>query len=84
LFFQIFYSFDFPLFVIFNHALLKDKVIPATGIMEALDRFVNVDVMDFPYAYSHENPFPLIDGEGASLINTSFNGVFSKAAAFLQ
>ncbi len=65
-------------------ALLKDKVIPATGIMEALDRFVNVDVIDLPYAYSHENPFPLIEGRDSYLVDQSFEKIFAKAAAFLK
>jgi pimeloyl-ACP methyl ester carboxylesterase len=65
-------------------ALQNDKVIPAAGILEALNRFVNVDVMDFPYSYSHENPFPLTEGKGALLVNHSFEDVFSKAAAFLH
>ncbi len=65
-------------------ALLKDKVIPAEGIRKALNRFIDVDVLDFPYSYSHENPFPLIDGENSKLVDESFKKVFSKAAAFLQ
>ena len=65
-------------------ALLKDKVIPASGILKSLKSFVNVDVFDFPFAYSHENPFPLIAGAESSLIDRSFEKVFSKAAAFLQ
>ena len=52
--------------------------------MEALDEFVNVEVLDFPYAYSHENPFPLMSGVESSLIDRSFENIFSKAAAFLQ
>ena len=65
-------------------ALLKDKVIPATGILEALDEFVNVEVLDFPYAYSHENPFPLMSGTNSLFVDNSFNTIFSKATAFLQ
>ena len=65
-------------------ALLKDKVIPAAGILKSLKRFVDVDVLDFPYAYSHENPFPLIAGAESTLIDQSFEKVFSKAAAFLK
>jgi pimeloyl-ACP methyl ester carboxylesterase len=64
--------------------LLKDKVIPATGILQAMNRFVNVEVMDFPYMYSHENPFPLMSGTDSILVDNSFNKIFSKAAAFLQ
>jgi hypothetical protein len=52
--------------------------------MQAMNRFVNVEVMDFPYAYSHENPFPLMSGTDSLLVDNSFKKVFSKAAAFLQ
>jgi len=65
-------------------ALLKDKVIPAAGILDSLSRWVNVEVMDFPHAYSHENPFPVFDGAESSLVDQSFKEVFSKAVAFLQ
>jgi pimeloyl-ACP methyl ester carboxylesterase len=65
-------------------ALLKDKVIPAKGIMEAMNRFIDVEVLDFPYAYSHENPFPLMSDTDSLLVDNSFNKVFSKAAAFLR
>jgi pimeloyl-ACP methyl ester carboxylesterase len=65
-------------------ALLKDKVIPAAGIMEALNRFVPTEVMDFGHPYTHEQPFPLFRTENDSeLVNRSFTDVFSKAALFL-
>lgn len=65
-------------------ALLEDKVIPAEGIRKALNPFIDVDVMDFPYSCSHENPFPLFVGEESKLVDESFERVFSKAAEFLQ
>jgi hypothetical protein len=65
-------------------ALLKDKVIPATGIVESLSRWIDVEVMDFPFAYTHENPFPLLDGEESPIVDRSFENVFAKAAAFLK
>ncbi len=65
-------------------ALLKDRVIPAGGIVNALNRFIQVDVLDFPYDYSHENPFPILSAEKATLVDRGFENVFSKAAAFLQ
>ena len=64
-------------------AMLRDKVIPAAGIMESLSRWVNVEMTDFPYAYSHEIPFPVNDPGISDLVDRSFNAVFSKAAAFL-
>jgi hypothetical protein len=65
-------------------ALLKDRVIPAAAIMDAINRFASVEVMDFPYAYSHENPFPVAEGEESMLVDNSFKRVFEKAAAFLM
>lgn len=65
-------------------ALLNDKVIPAKGVMESLSPWINVEVMDFPYPYSHENPFPLTDKNSSDLVDQSFEKVFAKASAFLQ
>jgi pimeloyl-ACP methyl ester carboxylesterase len=64
--------------------LLKDNVIPAQGIMDSLDPWINVEVMDFPFEYSHENPFPIFSVPESSLVDQSFERVFSKAVAFLQ
>ena len=65
-------------------ALQNDKVIPATGIRQTLNPWIDVDVMDFPYACSHENPFPIFSENESLVVNQSFEKVFSKAAAFLQ
>jgi hypothetical protein len=65
-------------------ALLKDKVIPAPGIQEALNPFIDVEVKDFPFDYSHENPFPIFGNETSSLVNSCFEEVFAKASAFLK
>jgi len=65
-------------------ALLRDKVIPAEGIVKAMQRFIPVEVMDFAYSYSHENPFPILAGADSSLVDKSFEKVFSRAAAFLR
>jgi pimeloyl-ACP methyl ester carboxylesterase len=64
-------------------ALLRDKVIPAEGIAKALQRFIPVEVMDFAHFYSHENPFPILSGADSTLVDLSFEKVFSRAAAFL-
>ena len=65
-------------------ALEKDTVIPATGVLQAMNHLADVEVMDFPYAYSHENPFPVMSGADSLLVDKSFKTLFSKAAAFLQ
>ena len=66
--------------------LLKDSVIPASGVLATLGR-VNkkdtVDVWDFPYPYSHENPFPVFDFPLSQKVDTCFESVFSEARSFL-
>ncbi len=68
-------------------ALKKDDVIPANEVLNTLkgdyrDIGVTVDVMDFPYLYTHINPFP---DEVAleKLVDDSFNEVFERVAEHL-
>ncbi len=66
-------------------ALSKDVVIPFTGVQEAMGREyteASVSLMDFPFQYSHENPFPHNEKDTNSL-NSAFNNVFSAATSFL-
>jgi hypothetical protein len=67
-------------------SLKKDEVMPYEGV-EACMGSQNAEnrfrVMDFPYSYSHEVPFPSGDRVEPSLLNESFNRVFSQAAQFL-
>jgi hypothetical protein len=60
--------------------LKKDSVIPACGMIELLGQSQH-EVMDFPYSYTHENPFPANDNN--NLVNPGFDLVFDKATAFL-
>lgn len=60
--------------------LKKDSVIPVRGMLELLGESQN-EVMDFPYPYNHENPFPVNDNN--NLVNPGFDLVFDKATAFL-
>ncbi len=65
---------------IYALGLSKDKVINPSGLEGFLHKSM-FEVMDFPFAYSHENPFPVIgNGEETDL---QFNRVFDKAASFL-
>ena len=44
--------------------LIKDTVIPSRGVVATLSSFTGndaVEVWDFPYPYSHENPFPILN-----------------------
>ena len=66
-------------------ALKKDTVIPASGIRDALGEICAnkcLTVLDFPFDYSHETPFPA--GKNAPPeVNQMFNHVFSTAGDFL-
>lgn len=67
-------------------SLRKDKVMPYEGVEacmgneSALQKF---QLLDFPFEYSHESPFPMNSNIEPALLNASFNQVFSKAALFL-
>lgn len=66
-------------------ALAKDLVIPFIGVQEALgikNTEEQIELLDFPFPYSHENPFPLLTKDQASL-NTAFINLFSRAVSFL-
>lgn len=62
-------------------ALKKDRVIPPAGISEMM-LSGNMKTMDFPFEYTHENPFPL--SEEKTGVNQCFEKVFAEAAAFLR
>jgi hypothetical protein len=64
-------------------ALMKDKVIPAAGIINTLDTGY-VEVMDFPYNYTHENPFPVFSNHMSSEVDRSFDRVFNTACRFFE
>ncbi len=72
---------------IYAICLLKDVVMPAVSVMNTLtgkqrDIPIPVDLMDFNYAYSHENPFPLLNNGKQRLVDKSFETIFSKVAGF--
>ncbi len=80
--------------VVFRHlgdrirgiSLAKDIVIPYKGIEEAMGKEFTADrveLIDFPFHYSHENPFPT-SKTNPSQLNDAFNRVFSSAANFLR
>jgi hypothetical protein len=70
-------------------ALLKDSVIPSEGILKTIDFQASlagnkVEVLDFPFNYSHENPFPVRNDQQAFIIDSWFERVFSEACLFLS
>lgn len=64
-------------------ALKNDQVIPALKIAEALEAYMAVEILDFPYVYSHEAPFPVSNSSLFAQVDAAFEQVFSKAARFL-
>lgn len=69
-------------------ALKQDTVIPANGIVNTMipmtsKKFSPVEVWDFPYPYSHENPFPIFNNESSAEVDRSFERLITKAGLFL-
>lgn len=70
-------------------ALEKDTVMPVEGIVTTVRGKkgkveVPVEVIDFPYPYFHEQPFPLGDDSIQHLVDRCFTVVFDKAIAFFE
>jgi hypothetical protein len=68
--------------------LKKDRVIPMEGVVKTLDKLNSglrkvTKVWDFPYSYTHENPFPVFDSPLSFQVDQSFDRVFSEACTFL-
>jgi hypothetical protein len=66
--------------------LFKDAVIPCKGVISTLGNLNKsniVDVWDFPYGYTHENPFPVLDYPVSKKVDYWFERVFAEAAMFL-
>ena len=67
-------------------SLTKDSVIPCKGVVSTLNNLNKkdiVDVWDFPYTYTHENPFPIFDFPLSKKVDYWFEKVFSEASLFL-
>jgi hypothetical protein len=69
-------------------ALKKDSVIPAEGIMNTMTldggkKAGQVEIWDFPYNYSHENPFPVISDPSHSEVDRCFERMITRAGLFL-
>ncbi len=68
--------------------LEKDTVIPSYEVINTLqgtkrDIPIDIQVLDFPYEYRHEDPFPVSETISRE-VNKSFNDVFRKVADFLN
>ena len=66
--------------------LIKDIIIPSDGVVATLNYSAgrdNVKIWDFPYNYSHESPFPVLDFPLSKKVDYWFERVFSEATLFL-
>lgn len=74
---------------IYAIGLVRDTVVPPPAVLLTLKGYqgnlpTKVDVFDFPYPYSHENPFPVNNHHFLSQVDTGFRQVFERAASFLM
>jgi hypothetical protein len=68
-------------------SLARDTVIPSGGVVATLNTANNrgvAEVWDFPYAYCHENPFPVLASPLSESVDKCFEKVFSTAREFLR
>ncbi len=66
-------------------ALLKDTVIPIKGTIDTLAETSRKDIVkihDFPFLYSHENPFPVLRDNNYLNVDRCFDMVFNEARLF--
>ena len=66
--------------------LAKDLIIPSKGVVATLSQYSkdSLKVWDFPFSYSHENPFPLLSSPLSKKVDYWFERVFAEAALFLE
>jgi hypothetical protein len=65
--------------------LRMDTVIPSAGVVATLNTVMNREVAvvwDFPYQYSHENPFPMLNTPASEDVDRCFEHVFTEAKNF--
>lgn len=68
--------------------LVKDTIIPAYEIVNTLngtrrDIPVPVEILDYPYPYKHEDPFPALSSI-ADEVDVAFNRTFGRICDFLR
>jgi hypothetical protein len=67
-------------------ALAQDQVVPPYEVVNTLrgagrDIPVRVEVLDFPFDYQHENPFPAQEQQRGE-VDAAFRRVFDAVATF--
>lgn len=68
---------------IFTVCLTRDQVAPAEAVKSAMQG-TQIMEMDFPYRYTHENPFPYTGVKPESLVDRAFSDLFEEAGAWLS
>ncbi len=73
---------------IYAVTLAQDTIVPAYEVINTLqgakrDIPIRVDVIDYPYKYKHEDPFPALDTI-KELVDKSFRDTFDPIIEFLQ
>lgn len=66
-------------------SLANDRVIPYQGVVEAMGQAMTserISLIDMPFDYTHENPFPVNPKTDAKEVNQSFLQVFKQSVAF--
>ena len=68
--------------------LAKDTVVPAYEVINTLQGVkrnipIKVDILDFPYPYKHEDPFPALDTIADS-VDEHFHRTFNRICEFLR
>ena len=69
--------------------LEKDRVIAPDKIVQTMqgvtgDIPIDVEILDFPFQYSHEIPFPVDKGVDKTEVDQAFDEVFGRAASFFN
>lgn len=67
--------------------LKNDRVIPSDKIVETMrgkhqNIPTDIEIMDFPFQYSHEIPFPIGRNNEDEIVDRAFDEVFSSTAEF--
>lgn len=67
-------------------ALRDDKVMPVEGIRQAIGekfcRSKRFQILHFPFPYSHENPFPVLNNKIDVQVEQAFRNVFNPTMQF--
>lgn len=66
-------------------ATLKDDTVMTTeGVKKSIGKNNSIlEEVHFPYKYTHQVPFPVINGTSPELLSEMFDNVFAKSADFL-